>query len=79
MAASDERVRLDIGFKGGATLTVAVTVPEADALEQRLRQGGDGGLVELDADDGRLLVVTAHVLYIRRHARGSRVGFSAAT
>jgi hypothetical protein len=78
MAASDERVRLDIGFKGGATLTVAVTVPEADALEQRLRQG-DGGLVELDADDGRLLVVTAHVLYIRRHARGSRVGFSAAT
>lgn len=78
MAASDERVRLDIGFKGGATLTVAVTVPEADALEQRLRQG-DGGLVELDADDGRLLVVAAHVLYIRRHARGSRVGFSAAT
>ena len=56
MAASDERVRLDIGFKGGATLTVAVTVPEADALEQRLRQG-DGGVVELDADDGRLLVV----------------------
>ena len=78
MAASDERVRLDIGFKGGATLTVAVTVPEADALEQRLRQG-DGGLVELDADDGRLLVVAAHVLYVRRHARGSRVGFSAAT
>ena len=78
MSASDERVRLDIGFKGGATLTVAVTVPEADALEQRLRQG-DGGLVELDADDGRLLVVAAHVLYVRRHARGSRVGFSAAT
>ena len=78
MAASDERVRLDIGFKGGATLTVAVTMPEADALEQRLRQG-DGGLVELDADDGRLLVVAAHVLYVRRHARGSRVGFSAAT
>ena len=78
MAASDERVRLDIGFKGGATLTVAVTVPEADALEQRLRQG-DGGLVELDGDDGRLLVVAAHVLYVRRHARGSRVGFSAAT
>ena len=78
MAASDERVRLDIGFKGGATLTVAVTVLQADALEKRLRQG-DGGLAELDADDGRLLVVAAHVLYVRRHARGSRVGFSAAT
>ena len=77
MAAS-ERVRLDIGFKGGATLTVAVTVPQADALEQGLRQGS-GGIAELDADDGRLLVVLAHVLYVRRHARGSRVGFSAAT
>ena len=77
MTAS-ERVRLDIGFKGGATLAVAVTVPEADALEQGLRQGS-GGVVELDADDGRLLVVLAHVLYVRRHSRGSRVGFSAAT
>jgi hypothetical protein len=76
--ATSERVRLDIGFKGGATLTVAVTVAEADALEQGLRQGG-GGLAELDADDGRLLIVLAHVLYVRRHARGSRVGFSAAT
>jgi hypothetical protein len=78
MAGSDDRVRLDIGFKGGATLTVAVTVPEADALEQRLRQS-DGGVVELEADDGHLLVALAHVLYVRRHARGSRVGFSAAT
>jgi len=52
MAASD-RVRLDIGFKGGATLTVEVVAAEADALE--------------------------HVLYVRRHSRGSRVGFSAAT
>jgi hypothetical protein len=78
MASSDERVRLDIGFKGGATLTVAVSAPEADALERSLRQG-DGGLAELNTDDGRLLVVAAHVLYVRRHARGSRVGFSAAT
>jgi hypothetical protein len=78
MAGSDERVRLDIGFKGGATLTVAVTTLEADALERRLRDGA-GALAELEGDDGRLLVVLAHVLYVRRHARGSRVGFSAAT
>jgi hypothetical protein len=77
MAASD-RVRLDIGFKGGATLTVEVVAAEADALEQQLRSGG-GALVELNSDDGRLLVVAAHVLYVRRHSRGSRVGFSAAT
>jgi len=75
MAVSDERVRVDIGFKGGSALTVSVTAVEADSLEQRLRSG-DGGVAELESDDGRLLVVLAHVLYARRHARGSRVGFS---
>jgi hypothetical protein len=78
MAGSDDRVRLDIGLEGGSTLTVAVSLHEADSLEQRLRQS-DPGVVELDAEDGRLLVVLSHVLYVRRHARGSRVGFSAAT
>jgi hypothetical protein len=78
MAASDDRVRVDIGLKGGSTLTLSVTALEADSLEQRLRSG-ESGVAELDSDDGRLLVVLNHVLYVRRHARGSRVGFSAAT
>ena len=78
MAASNDRVRVDIGFEGGSTLTVEITALEADALEQRLRTG-DGGVAELESEDGRLLVVLGHVLYVRRHARGSRVGFSAAT
>jgi len=73
--AADDRVRVDIGFEGGSTLSVSVTAPEADSLEQRLRSG-DGGVAELESDDGRLIVVLAHVLYVRRHARGSRVGFS---
>jgi hypothetical protein len=78
MTASNERVRVDIGMKGGSTLTVTVTALEADSLEQRLRSG-EGGVADLDSDDGRLLVVLSQVLYVRRHARGSRVGFSAAT
>jgi len=78
MAASDERVRVDIGLEGGSTLSVSVTVLEADSLEQRLRSG-DGGVAELESDDGRLIVVLAHVLYVRRHSRGGRVGLSVAT
>jgi hypothetical protein len=78
MAASGDRVRLDIGLEGGSTLTVAVTVLEADSLEERLRKG-DSGIAVLEAEGGRLIVVLSHVLYVRRHARGSRVGFSAAT
>ena len=78
MAASDEKVRVDIGLEGGSTLSVSVTALEADSLEQRLRSG-DGGVAELESDDGRLIVVLAHVLYVRRHSRGGRVGFSSAT
>ena len=48
MAASGDRVRLDIGLEGGSTLTVAVTVLEADSLEERLRKG-DSGVAELEA------------------------------
>jgi hypothetical protein len=78
MPASDERVRVDIGLEGGSTLTVEVTPLEADSLEQRLRDG-DGGVADLETEDGRLIVVLSHVLYVRRHSRGSRVGFSAAS
>ena len=77
MAASNDRARVDIGFEGGSTLTISVSPLEADSLEQRLR-AGDGGVADLETEEGRLLVVLAHVLYVRRHARGSRVGFSAA-
>jgi hypothetical protein len=76
MADSNERTRVDVGFEGGSTLTFTVPPHEADSLEHRLR-AGDGGIVELDTDEGRLLVALGHVLYVRRHSRGSRVGFSA--
>ena len=75
MAAKDDLARVDIGFEGGTVLTISVSPPEADSLEERLRRA-DGGVAELQTEDGRLLVVLAHVLYVRRHARGSRVGFS---
>ena len=76
--AANEKVRIDIGLEGGSTLSVSVTALEADSLEQRLRSG-DGGVAELESEDGRLIVVLAHVLYVRRHSRGGRVGFSVAT
>jgi hypothetical protein len=75
MAASDDHARLDIGFEGGSVLSVSVSVLEADSLEQRLKSG-DAGVAELDTEEGRLLVVLSHVLYVRRHSRGGRVGFS---
>ena len=50
-------------------------VKDIERLEQHLSTGGDGA-VELEVEDGRCLVVLQRVLYVRRFARESRVGFS---
>ena len=47
-----------------------------DELERTLGAGGDGTVV-FDAEDGRYTVVLARVVYVKRFARESRVGFGA--
>jgi hypothetical protein len=54
---------------------VRVPVTEADALDTALR-GREDTVCELSAEDGRFLVVLARVLYVKRYARESRVGFT---
>ncbi len=71
---ADERVRLQIGFEGGTVMAVAVSPEEADSLLRHLSAGGDG-TVTLDDEDGSFVVVIARVLFVRRFARESRVGF----
>ena len=73
--ADPELVRLEIGFRGGDVLAAQVPVQNADALEERLR-ARDDTVVELQAEDARYLVALGQVLYVKRYARQSRVGFS---
>ena len=70
-----ERVRVEIGFKGGQVLGTFVDPASADELERALGQDGPR-VVVLDAEDGPCHVVTTHVAYLRRYNRSSRVGFS---
>ena len=72
--AKDDLVRIEVGFHGGDVLAARVPAKDADGLEQRLRKRDDA-VVELAAEDGRYLVVLARVLYVKRFARESRVGF----
>ena len=55
----------------------------ADALEQALgaadpRRQRASGALELEAEDGRYTIALQRVVYVKRFARESRVGFGAA-
>jgi hypothetical protein len=67
-------VRVEIGLDGGQILSTLVTTASADALERSLNAGAAGAL-ELEAQDGTILLALPRVLYAKRFARESRVGF----
>jgi hypothetical protein len=73
----DERVRIEIGFKGGQIVGSFVEARSADELEAALSSTGPGKpVVVLDTEDGPLHVVVGNVAYYKRVVRAGRVGFS---
>ena len=72
--AEAERIRVEIGFDGGQIMGALVTVASADELDQALASDADG-TVTLDANDGRYAVALRRIVYVKRFARESRVGF----
>ena len=74
MSKSTERVKIEIGFDGGQALNALVDEASADKLEKALADGLDGAL-SLDSDDGHTIVVTRKIVYVKRLARESRLGF----
>ena len=74
--AEAERVRLEVSFRGGQSLTVSVTPKTADELEAALAKG-EPDAVTFEAEDGRYTAVVKMIAFVKRHARESRVGFGA--
>jgi hypothetical protein len=72
-----DRIRIEIGFDGGQIMGALVTQQSADELERELASA-NGATVALDAADGRYLIALGRVVYVKRFARESRVGFGAA-
>lgn len=70
-----DRIRVEIAFEGGQAMSAVVEAETADALERSLA-GGEQSLV-VDAEDGRYTVRLDKVVYLKRFARDSRVGFGA--
>ncbi len=72
-----ERVRIEIAFVGGHTIGALVPPAAADGLAQAL--GGDrAGAFEVETDDGTYLVALANVVYVKRFARETQIGFGRA-
>jgi hypothetical protein len=80
--AEGERVRIEIAFDGGQIMSALVSSASADALEQALGSaellaGSGNAALPLEAEDGRYTVALRRVVYVKRFARESRVGFGA--
>ena len=73
---ADDLVRIEVGLDGGQILSALVASSSADSLDAALRAGAVS-TVELQAEDGVLLLVLPRVLYAKRYARETRVGFDA--
>jgi hypothetical protein len=74
--ASSERIRLEIAFEGGQALTIFVAPETADGLDRALADGADGAYA-FEAEDGRYTVAMGKIVFVKRFARESHVGFGA--
>jgi hypothetical protein len=73
--AEAERVRLEIAFEGSQALTVYVPVATADDIDRAMAGGHES--LSFEAEDGRYTVAVAKIVFVKRFARESRVGFGA--
>lgn len=74
MSTNEHDTRIEVGFEGSQIMSALVTAKAADELESSL-EGGKGGTLALDAEDGRYTVALGRIVYLKRFAREGRVGF----
>lgn len=74
--AEEEFVRIEVALDGGQIMGALVTQESVEALDRALRSGS-GGTVELESEEGAIVLVVPRVLYLKRFARETRVGFKA--
>jgi len=74
--AAAERVRLEIAFEGGQSLSVIVPISVAEDLDRAL-SSDEAKSLEFEAEDGRYTVAVRKIVFAKRFARESPVGFGA--
>jgi hypothetical protein len=71
-----EQVRIEIALDGQQVLSVIVPTQTAEDLDRALAGDHDSSY-SFEADDGRYTVHLRRIVYVKRFARESRVGFGA--
>ncbi len=74
---SVERIRIEIAFDGQQVLSIVVPLQTAEDLDRSLA-GDHDSAYSFEADDGRYTISLRRVVYVKRFARESRVGFGSA-
>jgi hypothetical protein len=74
--ADNDRIRIEIAFDGQQALSVLVPNQTAEDLDRALAGDRDSSFA-FEAEDGRYTIVLKRVVFVRRGARESRVGFGA--
>jgi hypothetical protein len=67
-------IRIELAFEGGQIIAANVTAETADTLERAIAATSQS-TIQLDTDDGRLSVAVPRLVYVKRYARDSKVGF----
>jgi hypothetical protein len=69
-----DRVRLELAFEGGQIVGALVAPAAAEELAKALG-AGTPGTFELETEDGSYLLPLARIVYVKRFARETTIGF----
>jgi hypothetical protein len=69
-----DRVRLELAFEGGQIVGAIVAPAAAEELAKALGTGTTGAF-ELETEDGSYLLPLARIVYVKRFARETAIGF----
>ena len=72
--ADTDKTRIEIAFDGQQVLSVLVPISTAEDLDRALA-GDHDSAYSFEADDGRYTISLQRVVFVKRWARESRVGF----
>jgi hypothetical protein len=72
--ADADSIRIELAFDGGQIIAALVSTETADALERAVAATSQS-TIHLETVDGRISVAVPRVVYVKRYARDSRVGF----